>query len=133
MELDKDVNIRVMELWKHKVYKVFKQEHDIRSILQRDYIIAEEEDEEIEEGVKLKVGHYSTTYSTWFGQPFFFVFKEGETLEEARERLSDKIQVPLEETKKWKFARVSYQNAKYFKDGKTGVYLCFFCDSDNFR
>ncbi|KAF3651250.1 Ubiquitin carboxyl-terminal hydrolase 12 [Capsicum annuum] len=51
-----------------------------------------------------------------FGEPFFLVIHEGETLSEVKVRIQKKLQVPDEEFSKWKFAFLSVSRPDYLED-----------------
>ncbi|KAK6942493.1 MATH/TRAF domain [Dillenia turbinata] len=51
-----------------------------------------------------------------FGEPFFLVVHEGETLAEVKARIQKKLQVPEEEFSKWKFAFLSLGRPEYLQD-----------------
>jgi ubiquitin carboxyl-terminal hydrolase 7 len=51
-----------------------------------------------------------------FGEPFFLVIHEGETLAEVKGRIQKKLQVPDEEFSKWKFAFLSMGRPEYLQD-----------------
>ncbi|RVW78810.1 Ubiquitin carboxyl-terminal hydrolase 13 [Vitis vinifera] len=51
-----------------------------------------------------------------FGEPFFLVIHEGETLAEVKVRIQKKLQVPDEEFSKWKFAFLSLGRPEYLQD-----------------
>ncbi|KAJ9545953.1 hypothetical protein OSB04_025660 [Centaurea solstitialis] len=51
-----------------------------------------------------------------FGEPFFLVIREGETLAEVKLRIQKKLQVPDEEFSKWKFAFLSLGRPTYLQD-----------------
>ncbi|KAB1226939.1 Ubiquitin carboxyl-terminal hydrolase 13 [Morella rubra] len=51
-----------------------------------------------------------------FGEPFFLVIREGETLAEIKVRIQKKLLVPDEEFAKWKFAFLSLGRPDYLQD-----------------
>ncbi|KAG5583202.1 hypothetical protein H5410_053829 [Solanum commersonii] len=51
-----------------------------------------------------------------FGEPFFLVIHEGETLAEIKVRIQKKLQVSDEEFSKWKFAFLSLGRPEYLQD-----------------
>ncbi|XP_020967676.1 ubiquitin carboxyl-terminal hydrolase 13 [Arachis ipaensis] len=51
-----------------------------------------------------------------FGDPFFLVVHEGETLADVKLRIQKKLQVPDEEFSKWKFAFLSLGRPEYLQD-----------------
>uniref|UniRef100_A0A2N9EU99 ubiquitinyl hydrolase 1 n=1 Tax=Fagus sylvatica TaxID=28930 RepID=A0A2N9EU99_FAGSY len=76
------------------------------------------------------LGRFIPRFGTWFlfvfsgpygqvqnfGEPFFLVIREGETLAEVKERIQKKLQVPDEEFSKWKFAFLSLGRPEYLQD-----------------
>nr|CAB3478443.1 unnamed protein product [Digitaria exilis] len=61
-----------------------------------------------------------TTYSLqqiqYFGEPFFFLIRDGETLSDMKVRIQKRLQVPDEQFLNWKFAYVTYGRTEYFQD-----------------
>jgi len=51
-----------------------------------------------------------------FGDPFFLLVREGETLAEVKKRIQSKLQVSDEEFSKWKFAFISMNRPDYLQD-----------------
>ena len=51
-----------------------------------------------------------------FGEPFFLVIHEGETLAEVKVRIQKKLLVPEEEFAKWRFAFLSLGRPEYLQD-----------------
>ncbi|EPS68121.1 hypothetical protein M569_06651, partial [Genlisea aurea] len=51
-----------------------------------------------------------------FGDPFFLVIHEGETLAGVKVRIQKKLRVPDEELSKWKFAFFSLGRPEYLED-----------------
>ncbi|TXG49238.1 hypothetical protein EZV62_025113 [Acer yangbiense] len=51
-----------------------------------------------------------------FGEPFFLLIHEGETLADIKVRIQEKLQVPDEEFSKWKFAFLSLGRPEYLQD-----------------
>jgi ubiquitin carboxyl-terminal hydrolase 7 len=51
-----------------------------------------------------------------FGEPFFMVIREDETLSSIKERIQKKLKVPDEDFSKWKFAYISLGRPDYFED-----------------
>uniref|UniRef100_A0A0E0LHG4 ubiquitinyl hydrolase 1 n=1 Tax=Oryza punctata TaxID=4537 RepID=A0A0E0LHG4_ORYPU len=54
-----------------------------------------------------------------FGEPFFMVIREDETLSSIKERIQKKLKVPDEDFSKWKFAYISLGRPDYFEDSDT--------------
>jgi len=51
-----------------------------------------------------------------FGDLFFLLVREGETLAEVKKRIQSKLQVSDEEFSKWKFAFISMNRPDYLQD-----------------
>ncbi|KAF7022211.1 hypothetical protein CFC21_035024 [Triticum aestivum] len=54
-----------------------------------------------------------------FGEPFFMVIREDETLSSIKERLQKKLKVSDEDFSKWKFVYISLGCPDYFEDSDT--------------
>ncbi|CAI9102381.1 OLC1v1000643C1 [Oldenlandia corymbosa var. corymbosa] len=122
VELSKpDAELRLVEVYLHKLCKV-KISHLCEKIEnindQKGRIRAEEiPDEEKNLGprdILICVYHFTlrTTLHRQriqnFGEPFFLVIHESETLAEIKPRIQKRLQVPYEEFSKWKFAFVVF-------------------------
>ncbi|KAF7153501.1 hypothetical protein RHSIM_Rhsim01G0198200 [Rhododendron simsii] len=100
-----DAELRLLEVFYHKIYKVPEEEKNL--------------------GLHDRLIHvYHFTKETAqnqmqiqnFGEPFFLVIHEGETLAEVKVRVQKKLQVPDEEFAKWKFAFLSLGRPEYLED-----------------
>ncbi|KAH7541842.1 hypothetical protein FEM48_Zijuj02G0010400 [Ziziphus jujuba var. spinosa] len=100
-----DAELRLLEVFYHKIYKIPEEE---KNLSPQDRVI--------------HVYHFTkdTTQNQMqiqnFGEPFFFVIHEGETLAEIKVRIQKKLQVPDEEFAKWKFAFLSLGRPEYLQD-----------------
>ncbi|KAJ6986427.1 hypothetical protein NC653_019811 [Populus alba x Populus x berolinensis] len=99
-----NAELRLLEVFYHKIYKVPEEE---KNLAPHDRLI--------------HVYHFmkDTTQNQVvqnFGEPFFLVIHEGETLTEVKIRIQKKLQVPDEEFSKWKFAFLSLGRPEYLQD-----------------
>ncbi|BFG34993.1 hypothetical protein CerSpe_212670 [Prunus speciosa] len=122
-----DAELRLLEVFYHKIYKVFPHSEKIENINDQYWTLRAEEvpDEEKNLGPNDRVIHvYHFTKDTAqnqmqiqnFGEPFFLVIHEGETLAEIKARVQKKLQVADEEFAKWKFAFLSLGRPEYLQD-----------------
>ncbi|OIW02770.1 hypothetical protein TanjilG_29546 [Lupinus angustifolius] len=122
-----DAELRLLEVFYHKIYKVFPPTEKIESINDQYWTLRAEEipDEEKNLGPHDRLIHvYHFTKDTAqnqmqiqnFGEPFFLVIHEGETLDEIKLRIQKKLQVPDDEFAKWKFAFFSLGRPEYLQD-----------------
>ncbi|XP_019434168.1 PREDICTED: ubiquitin carboxyl-terminal hydrolase 12-like isoform X2 [Lupinus angustifolius] len=122
-----DAELRLLEVFYHKIYKVFPPTEKIESINDQYWTLRAEEipDEEKNLGPHNRLIHvYHFTKDTAqnqmqiqnFGEPFFLVIHEGETLDEIKVRIQKKLQVPDDEFAKWKFAFFSLGRPEYLQD-----------------
>ncbi|KAK9939265.1 hypothetical protein M0R45_015967 [Rubus argutus] len=122
-----EAELRLLEVFYHKIYKVFPQSEKIENINDQYWTLRAEEvpEEEKNLGPNDRVIHvYHFTKDTAqnqmqiqnFGEPFFLVIHEGETLAEIRVRIQKKLQVADEEFAKWKFAFLSLGRPEYLQD-----------------
>ncbi|CAK9866222.1 unnamed protein product [Sphagnum jensenii] len=121
-----NAELRILEVFYHKIYKIFPSNEKIENINDQYWTLRAEEipDEETELGSQdrlIHVYHFnhdsSPNHVQNFGEPFFLVIREDETLGEVKERLQKKLQVPDEEFAKWKFAFLSLGRPEYLQDG----------------
>ncbi|XP_057431971.1 ubiquitin C-terminal hydrolase 12-like isoform X3 [Lotus japonicus] len=122
-----NAELRLLEVFYHKIYKVFPPNEKIENINDQYWTLRAEEIPEEEKNVGphdrlIHVYHFTkdTAQNQMqiqnFGEPFFLVIHEGETLSEIKERIQKKLQVPEEEFGKWKFAFVSLGRPEYLSD-----------------
>ncbi|KAH1189847.1 Ubiquitin carboxyl-terminal hydrolase 13 [Glycine max] len=122
-----DAELRLLEIFYHKIYKIFRVSEKIENI--NDQYCALRAEEVLEEEKNLgphdrliHVYHFlkDTTQNQQqvqnFGHPFLLVIHEGETLTEVKLRIQKKLQVPDEEFSKWKFAFLSFGRPEYLQD-----------------
>ncbi|XP_004502025.1 ubiquitin C-terminal hydrolase 13-like isoform X2 [Cicer arietinum] len=122
-----DAELRLLEVFYHKIYKVFPSNEKIENINDQYWTLRAEEipEEEKNIGQQDRLIHvYHFTKDTAqnqmqiqnFGDPFFLVIHEGEALSEIKVRIQKKLQVPDEEFSKWKFAFLSLGRPEYLQD-----------------
>ncbi|KAK4279205.1 hypothetical protein QN277_016942 [Acacia crassicarpa] len=122
-----DAELRLLEVFYHKIYKVFPPVEKIENINDQYWTLRAEEipEEEKNLGPHDRLIHvYHFTKDTAqnqmqiqnFGDPFFLVIHEGETLADIKVRIQQKLQVPDEEFAKWKFAFISLGQPEYLQD-----------------
>lgn len=118
--------LRILEVFYHKIYKIFPLNEKIENINDQYWTLRAEEipEEEKDLGSQdrlIHVYHFMRDPSQNqivqnFGEPFFLVIKEDETLVSVKERIQKKLEVPEEEFSKWKFAFVSLGRPEYFSE-----------------
>ncbi|KAI3750855.1 hypothetical protein L2E82_21722 [Cichorium intybus] len=122
-----DAELRLLEVFYHKIYKIFPLNEKIENINDQYWTLRAEEipEEEKDLGPQdrlIHVYHFMKDASQNqvqvqnFGEPFFLVIREGETLAEVKVRIQKKLQVPDEEFSKWKFAFLSLGRPTYLQD-----------------
>ncbi|KAH7554220.1 hypothetical protein JRO89_XS12G0136900 [Xanthoceras sorbifolium] len=132
-----NAELRLLEVFYHKIYKIFPPNEKIENINDQYWTLRAEEasplyayllaipDEEKNLGPHDRLIHvYHFTKESAqnqmqvqnFGEPFFLVIHEGETLADVKVRIQKKLQVPDEEFSKWKFAFLSLGRPEYLQD-----------------
>ncbi|KAJ0732977.1 putative ubiquitinyl hydrolase 1 [Helianthus annuus] len=121
-----DAELRLLEVFYHKIYKIFPLNEKIENINDQYWTLRAEEipEEEKDLGPQdrlIHVYHFTKDASQNqqvqnFGEPFFLVIREGETLAEVKVRIQKKLQVSDEEFSKWKFAFLSLGRPTYLQD-----------------
>ncbi|KAH0777991.1 hypothetical protein KY290_009402 [Solanum tuberosum] len=122
-----DAELRLLEVFYHKIYKIFPTSEKIENINDQYWTLRAEEipEEEKNLGPNDRLIHvYHFTKETAqnqmqiqnFGEPFLLVIYEGETLAQVKVRIQKKLQVPDEEFAKWKFAFLSLGRPEYLED-----------------
>nr|GMD86161.1 ubiquitin carboxyl-terminal hydrolase 12-like [Ipomoea batatas] len=120
-----DAELRLLEIFCHKIRKIFPPHERIGTIDHHRTLRAEEIPEE-EKNLGphdhlIHVCHFMHTTQnealvTNFGEPFILVLHESEILAEIKARIQKKLQVLDDEFLKWKFALVSRGYPKYLED-----------------
>ncbi|XP_044462738.1 ubiquitin C-terminal hydrolase 12-like isoform X4 [Mangifera indica] len=120
-----DAELRLLEVFYHKIYKIFPLSEKIENINDQYWTLRAEEIPEEEKNFGpldrlIHVYHFmkdtAQNQVQNFGEPFFLVIREGETLAEVKVRIQKKLQVPEEEFSKWKFAFLSLGRPEYLQD-----------------
>ncbi|KAF7820460.1 ubiquitin carboxyl-terminal hydrolase 12 isoform X2 [Senna tora] len=121
-----DAELRLLEVFYHKIYKIFPLNERIENINDQYWTLRAEEIPEEEKNLGpqdrlIHVYHFMKDAAQNqavqnFGDPFFLVIREGETLAEVKLRIQKKLQVPDEEFSKWKFAFLSLGRPEYLQD-----------------
>ncbi|XP_061337536.1 ubiquitin C-terminal hydrolase 13-like isoform X1 [Gastrolobium bilobum] len=121
-----DAQLRLFEVFNHKIYKIFPLSEKIESINDQYWTLRAEEIPEEERNLGLHdrlihVYHFINDPAPNqpvqnFGDPFFMVIHEGETLADVKLRIQKKLQVPNEDFSKWKFAYLSLGRPDYLQD-----------------
>ncbi|CAL1374042.1 unnamed protein product [Linum trigynum] len=121
-----NAELRLLEVFYHKIYKIFPPSEKIENINDQYWTLRAEEipEEEKQIGPQDRLIHvYHFMKDTAqnqqvqnFGEPFFLVIREGETLAEVKVRIQQKLQVPDDEFSKWKFAFLSLGRPEYLQD-----------------
>ncbi|RDX99544.1 Ubiquitin carboxyl-terminal hydrolase 13, partial [Mucuna pruriens] len=122
-----EAELRLLEVFYHKIYKVFPPNEKIENINDQYWTLRAEEIPEEEKNLGphdrlIHVYHFNkdTAQNQMqiqnFGEPFFLVIHEGETLSEIKVRIQKKLQVPDDEFGKWKFAFLSLGRPEYLQD-----------------
>ncbi|XP_040994176.1 ubiquitin C-terminal hydrolase 12-like isoform X1 [Juglans microcarpa x Juglans regia] len=124
---DPNAELRLLEVFYHKIYKIFPLSEKIENINDQYWTLRAEEIPEEEKNLGphdrlIHVYHFmkdtaqNQVQVQNFGEPFFLVIHEGETLAEVKVRIQKKLQVPDEEFSKWKFAFLSLGRPEYLQD-----------------
>uniref|UniRef100_A0A0E0E7R8 ubiquitinyl hydrolase 1 n=1 Tax=Oryza meridionalis TaxID=40149 RepID=A0A0E0E7R8_9ORYZ len=121
-----NAELRLLEVFYHKIYKIFAPNEKIENINDQYWTLRAEEVPEEEKNLGpfdrlIHVYHFTkdTQNQTNFGEPFFMVIREDETLSSIKERIQKKLKVPDEDFSKWKFAYISLGRPDYFEDSDT--------------
>ncbi|XP_010558916.1 PREDICTED: ubiquitin carboxyl-terminal hydrolase 12-like [Tarenaya hassleriana] len=123
-----DAELRLLEVFYHKIYKIFPPTERIENINDQYWTLRAEEIPEEEKDIGpndrlIHVYHFNKESGQNqmqqvqnFGEPFFLVIHGGETLGEIKERIQKKLLVPDEDFAKWKFAFMSMGRPEYLED-----------------
>ncbi|GKV41839.1 hypothetical protein SLEP1_g49320 [Rubroshorea leprosula] len=122
-----NAELRLLEVFYHKIYKIFSPTEKIENINDQYWTLRAEEIPEEEKNLGphdrlIHVYHFikETAQNQMqvqnFGEPFFLVLHEGETLAEVKVRIQKKLQVPDEEFSKWNLAFLSLGRPEYLED-----------------
>merc|ERR550514_1318787 len=117
--------VRMMEVFNHRIYKIFGEGDEIDTINDQYWTIRAEEmaPEEAECGPDHKLIHVRHFYRDTrmnmthnFGDPFLLLIAPDETLASIRSRIKAKLGLTDEELAKWKFAIVSFGRVEALED-----------------
>ncbi|GJP56486.1 hypothetical protein CLOM_g15553 [Closterium sp. NIES-68] len=119
--------LRMLQVFYNKIYKIFPLAEQIENINDQYWSIRAEEipEEEVNMGPQdraIHVYHFNKDAGgqnqmlQTFGDPFFVVVGETETLAEIKERIKARLEVPDEEFGKWNFAFVALGTPEYLQD-----------------
>lgn len=122
-----NAELRLLEVFYHKIYKIFPSNEKIENINDQYWTLRAEEIPEEEKNIGphdrlIHVYHFTKETSQNqlqvqnFGEPFFLVIHEAETLADIKARIQKKLHVPEEEFSKWKFAFLSLGRPEYLHD-----------------
>jgi len=117
--------VRLMEVFNHRIYKIFAESDDIDSINDQYWTIRAEKipEEELRAGPEDKLVHVrhfhrdsrmNMTHN--FGDPFLLLLGEAETTASVRTRIQAKLSLSDEELAKWKLAVISFGRVEYLED-----------------
>ena len=117
--------LRMMEVFNHRIYKIFQEHEEIENINDQYWTIRAEEmaPEELSMGPDDKLVHVRHFYRETrmnmthnFGDPFLVVIGAQETLASVRTRIQMQLGVSEEEIAKWKLAVVSFGRVEYLEE-----------------
>ncbi|KAI4347703.1 hypothetical protein L6164_008489 [Bauhinia variegata] len=123
-----EAELRLLEVFYHKIYKIFPLNEKIENINDQYWTLRAEEIPEEEKIISphdrvIHVYHFMKDVAAQnqvqvqnFGDPFFLVIHEGETLAEVKLRIQKKLQILDEEFSKWKLAFISLGRPEYLQD-----------------
>jgi len=117
--------LRMMEVFNHRIYKIFGESDEIDSINDQYWTIRAEvkAPEELTAGPEDKLVHVrhffrdarmNMTHN--FGDPFLLLLGANETTQSVRARLQAKLGLTDEEFAKWKLAVVSFGRVEYLEE-----------------
>ncbi|KAL6499702.1 ubiquitin carboxyl-terminal hydrolase 13 [Orobanche gracilis] len=122
-----EAELRLLEVFSHRIYKIFPSSEKIETINDNYWTLRAEEIPEEEQNLAahdylIHVYHFTNEENQNqmkiqnFGVPFLLVIREDETLAHVKIRVQKKLNVSDEEFAKWKFAHVSQGRAEYLED-----------------
>ncbi|KAL6518676.1 ubiquitin carboxyl-terminal hydrolase 13 [Orobanche hederae] len=122
-----EAELRLLEVFSHRIYKIFPSSEKIETINDNYWTLRAEEIPEEEQNLAahdylIHVYHFTNEENQNqmkiqnFGEPFLLVIREDETLAHVKIRVQKKLNVSDEEFAKWKFAHVSQGRAEYLED-----------------
>ena len=117
--------LRMMEVFNHRIYKIFQEHEEIDNINDQYWTIRAEEmaPEELSMGPDDKLVHVRHFFRETrmnmthnFGNPFLVMIGAQETLASVRTRIQKQLGVSQEEMTKWKLAVVSFGRVEYLEE-----------------
>ena len=117
--------LRMMEVFNHRIYKIFQEHEEIENINDQYWTIRAEEmaPEELSMGPDDKLVHVRHFFRETrmnmthnFGDPFLVIIGAQETLASVRTRIQTQLGVSQEEIAKWKLAVVSFGRVEYLEE-----------------
>ncbi|KAK9163812.1 hypothetical protein Syun_004714 [Stephania yunnanensis] len=122
-----NVELRLMEIFYHKIYKIYSPRKNLEKITHQYWTLHAEEIPEEEKNQSphdqlIHVNHFTKDASQYhkqvqnFGEPFILIIREGETLAEVKVCIQKKLQVPDKEFSQRKFAFLSLGRPEYLQD-----------------
>ncbi|KAL8214408.1 hypothetical protein R6Q57_003857 [Mikania cordata] len=120
-----DAELRLIEVFVHKIYKIFQPSEKIENINDQYWTLRAEEIPEEEKNLGpedrlIHVYHFNKDINQMqpqnFGDPFYLVIHEGETLADVKTRIQKKLHVSDDEFSKWKLAFLSHGRVEYLQD-----------------
>jgi len=117
--------LRMMEVFNHRIYKIFQEHEEIDNINDQYWTIRAEEmaPEELSMGPDDKLVHVRHFFRETrmnmthnFGDPFLVMIGAQETLASVRTRIQMQLGVSQEEITKWKLAVVSFGRVEYLEE-----------------
>uniref|UniRef100_A0A0D3EUJ2 ubiquitinyl hydrolase 1 n=1 Tax=Oryza barthii TaxID=65489 RepID=A0A0D3EUJ2_9ORYZ len=119
-----DAEFRLFEVYKNKIRKVYQPSEKI-SVNEFNGLLCVEEvpEEEKNAGVRDRLVHVchfiiEKQHIDYYGEPFFFLIRDDETLSDIKVRIQKKLLVSDEQFAKWKFAYIAHNRlaGEYFQD-----------------
>ncbi|KAG2601030.1 ubiquitin C-terminal hydrolase 12-like isoform X1 [Panicum virgatum] len=114
---------RLFEVYLHKICKVYQPGDTIDSVNDQygPLRIEEVPEEEKNAGPQDRLVHVyhffkDNHHNQYFGEPFFFLIRDGEVLADIKVRIQKRLRIPDEQFLKWKFACVTYSQTEYLQD-----------------
>ncbi|XP_038697160.1 ubiquitin carboxyl-terminal hydrolase 12 isoform X1 [Tripterygium wilfordii] len=122
-----NAELRLLEVFYHKIYKIFPPNEKIENINDQYWTLRAEEIPEEEKNIGphdrlIHVYHFTKDSAQNqmqpqnFGEPFFMVIHETETLADVKLRIQQKLQIADEEFSKWRFAFMALGRPEYLQD-----------------
>ncbi|CAD6229664.1 unnamed protein product [Miscanthus lutarioriparius] len=114
-----DAEFRFFGVYLHKICKVYQPGDKIDSVNEPLHIeeVPEEEKNAGPHDRLVHVYHFEDNHHIqYFGEPFFFLIRDGEALSDIKLRIQKRLHVPDEQFLKWRFALVTFSRTEYLQD-----------------